>query len=53
MSEEKNIDLNVDELEQAAGGRNEIKRKRNIYNEQLEERRLKNQAEPKEESVDL
>ena len=46
MSEEK--DLTAKELEEAAGGRNEIKRKRNIYEAELEERKLKNQqAEPK------
>ena len=49
MSEEK--DLSVEELEKAAGGRNEIKRKRNIYEAQLEERKLKNQAEPKDGEI--
>jgi hypothetical protein len=51
MPEEK--DLNVEELEQAAGGRNEIKRKRNQHEAELEERRLKNQAEPTSETPDL
>jgi hypothetical protein len=45
MPEEKK-DLTPEELEEAAGGRNEVKRRRNIYNAELEERRLKNQTDP-------
>ena len=43
MSDEKKV-LSQKELESIAAGRNEVKRRRAIYNQQLEERRLKTQG---------
>jgi hypothetical protein len=43
MSEEKRV-LTLEELEEAVGGRNEVKRRRNVYEQQLLERQLKTQG---------
>ncbi len=48
---EKEQDLDNEELEQVVGGRNEVKRRRNIYNQALEERKLKTQGGAPVESL--